>query len=175
MGEVPSNPFRLSASRYTGRFQIKFMVQSRQVSADHPDSHYCGAIFKYLCELAIKFRPYVTFASQHFIKLGEPGFPVAAIERGNQVLVLQDHPFLVGDHDFTKAKLVFSISLLCNVPESITESFYSGKVLVMLKVYMNHLLHYVTALSFYMHWSLPILTSIPLVLVCTLMVDQTIA
>ena len=132
----PSNSFRLSASQYTGRFKIKFMVQSRQVSADHPDSHYCGAIFKYLREFAIKFNAYVTFASQddkHFIKVGEPGVPVAAVDRGKQVLVSKDHPFLVGDHDFTKAKLVPSVTLLCNVPDRITESFYSGKVLVMLK------------------------------------------
>ena len=47
----------------------------------------------------------------------EPGVPVAAVERGKQVLVSKDHPFLVGDHDFTKAKLVPSVTLLCNVPD----------------------------------------------------------
>lgn len=49
------------------------------------------------------------------------------------MLVSQYIPFLVGDHDFTKAKLIPPVSLLYNVPDSITESFYSGKVLVMLK------------------------------------------
>ena len=110
------------------------MVQFRQVNAYHIDSHYCAAIFKYLRELAIKFRSHVSFASQHIIKVGEPGFPVAAVERGKQVVVSTDAPFCVGDHDFTKAKIVPSVTLLCNVPEKITDSFYSGgKVQVTLK------------------------------------------
>lgn len=78
----------------------------------------------------------MTFACQddkHSIKVGEPGFPVAAVERGKQVLVGTDTAFCVGDHDFTKSKIIPSVTLLCNVPESITETFYSGKVLVMLK------------------------------------------
>ena len=133
----PQNPFRQSLSRYSGQFNIKFLVQSRQVNTYHIDSHYCAAIFKYLRELAIKFRPHVSFASQddkHFIKVGEPGFPVAAVERGKQVVVSTDAPFCVGDHDFTKAKIVPSVTLLCNVLEKITDSFYSGgKVQVTLK------------------------------------------
>lgn len=93
--------------------------------------------FRYLRELAIMFRTHnMSFASQddkHFVKVGEPGFPVAAIERGKQVVVSADVPFSVGDHDFTKAKIIPSETLLCNVPEKITESFYSGKVQVTLK------------------------------------------
>ena len=111
-------------------------MQSRQVNADHADSHYCAAIFKYLREFAIMFRSHVSFASQddkHFGKVGEPGFPVAAVERGKQVVVSADIPFAIGDHDFTEAKIVPSVTLLCNVPEKITESFYSGKVQVTLK------------------------------------------
>ena len=132
----PRNPFRKSSVRYSGQFDIKFMVQSRQVSADHVDSHYCAAIFKYLRELAIMFQSYVSFASQddkHFIKAGEPGFPLAAVERGKQVLVSTGVPFCVGDHDFSKAKIVPSVTLLCNVPDKITDSFYSGKVHITLK------------------------------------------
>ena len=56
----PRNPFRQSASHYSAQFAIKFMVQSRQVNADHVDSHYCAAIFKYLRELAIMFRSHTS-------------------------------------------------------------------------------------------------------------------
>ncbi len=42
----PRNPFRRSCSSMTGRLAIKFMIQSRQLHADHIDSHYCAAIFK---------------------------------------------------------------------------------------------------------------------------------
>ena len=132
----PQNPFHKSSERYTGRFDIKFMVQSRQVNADHPDSHYCGALFRYLREFAILFQSYTTFVSQddkHSIKVGEPGFPVAAIDRGKQVLVATNIPFCVGDHDFTKGKLIPSVNLLCKIPSSITETFYSGSVFITLK------------------------------------------
>ena len=42
------------------------------------------------------------------IKLrNEPGFPVAAAERGRQVIVSENEIIAVGDHDFTKFSLVF--------------------------------------------------------------------
>ncbi len=132
----PQNPFHKSSERYTGRFDIKFMVQSRQVNADHPDAHYCAALFRYLREFAILYQSYVTFVSQddkHNIKVGEPGLPIAAVDRGKQVLVATDIPFCVGDHDFTKGKLIPSVNLLCKVPSSITKSFYSGSVFITLK------------------------------------------
>lgn len=77
--------------RYTGQFDVKFMVQSRQINAEHPDAHYCAAMFRYLREFAIMYREYATFVSQddkHNLKVGEPNFPVAAVERGKQVLVV---------------------------------------------------------------------------------------
>lgn len=40
---------------------------------------------------------------------------------------------MVDDHDFTKAKLTPSVALLCDIPEDIRESFYSGKVYVSIK------------------------------------------
>ena len=70
---------------------------------------------------------------KHFIKVGEPGYPVAAVDRGKQVVVSAAAPFSVGDHDFTKAKIIPSVTLLCNVPGKITDSFYPGKVHVALK------------------------------------------
>ena len=81
----PKNPFQKSAANHTGKLQIKFMDQSRQLHADHPDSHYCAAIFKYLKEFAINFREHTTLVcldDKHNIKVGEPGFPVAAVDRG---------------------------------------------------------------------------------------------
>lgn len=58
---------------------------------------------------------------------------MAAVDRGKQVLVGIDTSFQVGDHDFTKAKLTLSVALVCDVPNSISESFYRGKVVVTLK------------------------------------------
>ena len=49
----PRNPFQKAAARYTGRLQLKHMVQSQQLHADHIDGHYAAAIFKYLKKFAI--------------------------------------------------------------------------------------------------------------------------
>ena len=61
------------------------MVQERQVRLEHPDSHYCAAIFQYMWEYAVKYRTLSTFVSlddKHRIKVGEPGRPNAAVECG---------------------------------------------------------------------------------------------
>ena len=132
----PQNEFNKSSLRYTGRLKIKFMVQSRQLSFEHPDNHYAGALFKYLREFSIKYREYahlICLDDKHTIKCGEPGYPVAAVDRGKQVLVALDRSFSVSDHDFTKAKLTPSVSLVCDIPYSIEESFYRGRVFTCLK------------------------------------------
>ena len=87
------------------------------------------------------FRDYTTMVSlddKHNIKIGEPNFPVAAVDwgkevLGKEVLVGLNSKFMVGDHDFTKAKFTPSVALVCDIPEHIGESFYRGKVCVTLK------------------------------------------
>ena len=121
---------------YTGKFNVKYMVQSRQLRSQHVDSHYAAAGFKYIREFSIKFNSFCTFLSlddKHQIKLGEPGYPVAAVERGRQVLVSADKPFSVGDHDFTKFKITPSVALKIDIPDSIDKSFYDGQVYTTLK------------------------------------------
>ena len=79
---------------------------------------------------------YVTYASmddKHTIKAGEPGYPVSVVERGKAVLVSSARSFVVGDHDFTKFSITPSVTLLVDVPDSMEESFYRGKVHVGLK------------------------------------------
>ena len=67
------------------------------------------------------------------VKIGEPGYPVAAIERGKQVIVSRNSSFIVSDHDFTKCGIIPSVIMFCDIPMSIEESFYQGKVYVGLK------------------------------------------
>ena len=87
-------------------------------------------------DYAIKFRDISVFAcidDKHFIKVGEPGFPIAAAERGREVIVSSNEVFVVGDHDFTKFRIIPSVVLLVDIPETIEGSFYSGQVFVGLK------------------------------------------
>ena len=70
---------------------------------------------------------------KHRIKIGEPGFPVAAAEHGRRVMVKVESSFDVADHDFTKFSMIPSVVLMNNIPQNITESRYRGKVYVSLK------------------------------------------
>lgn len=115
---------------------MKYMVQSRQLHSQHVDSHYAAASSKYLREFSIKFQSFCTFWSlddKHQIKVGEPGYPVATVERGRQVLVSKDQAFPVGDHDFIKFKITPSVAFKIQIPDSIDKSFYDGHVYVTLK------------------------------------------
>ena len=70
---------------------------------------------------------------KHKIKVGEPKFPVAAVERGKRALVKVGASFEVGDHDFTKFSLTPSVTLINEIPTDISGSWYSGRVFYTLK------------------------------------------
>ena len=127
------------AKQQRGRLNVNFMIQARQFRKFHIDAHYASALFRYLKEFAIRYAPHSTLVSmddKRTIKVEEPGYPVAAVERGRQVLMTSAKKMhmAVGDHDFTKFSLTPSVNFLINVPDNITDGlFYSGKVFVGLK------------------------------------------
>jgi len=109
------------------------MVQKRQFRSHHDDEHYAAAIYRYMREYAIKVKQYCTMVSiddKHRIKIGKPGYPVAAAERGRRVLVRAGMTFEVGDHDFTKCSIVPSVVLVVDIPDKIEEPWYRGQVYV---------------------------------------------
>ena len=82
------------------------------------------------------YDSFCTFASlddKHHCKVGEPGHPVAAVERGKSVLVSLNRLFSVSDHDFTRFSLIPSVALIVDIPNSPDESFHRGQVFVGLK------------------------------------------
>jgi hypothetical protein len=112
------------------------MIQTRQLRANHPDAYYASALFCYEKEFAVKFREITNLIfldDKHRCKVGEPGFPVAAVDRGKKVVVSKDAIFAIADHDFTKMGIVPSVIMVCNIPESINGNFYTGKVRIGLK------------------------------------------
>ena len=132
----PKTSHARSKIHYTGKLNIKFMVQARQFRKDHPDSHYAAALIRYQKEYAILFKEHCNFLSiddKHKVKIGEPGFPVAAAERGKRVIVSRNSTFEVGDHDFTGMGIIPSVCLLIDVPEKIEDAFYHGRVSISLK------------------------------------------
>ena len=65
--------------------------------------------------------------------MGNPGCPVAAVERGKEVLVTLNRKLFVSDHDFTTLSLIPSVTLHVDIPETIDGSFYRGDVHVGIK------------------------------------------
>ena len=55
------------------------------VSEHHEDEHYASAIFRYMREYVIKLKEIcnmVCIDDKHRLKVGEPGFPMAAAKQG---------------------------------------------------------------------------------------------
>lgn len=127
----PKTDHSKRALAHTGRFKVQFRVQQRQFRKDPPDAHYAAGIFRYQPEYAVCVREHSMFVcldDKHRNKIGEPGFPVAAAERGRQVLQAAGSRFLVGDHDFTKFGVIPSVAFNVSIPDDISGSWYSGKV-----------------------------------------------
>ena len=119
-----------SKIHYTGKLDIKFMIQARQFRKTHE------AVFRCHREMAVKFHSFSTYVcldDKHRVKVGEPGFPVTAAEHGRHVLVSRARTFEVGDHDFTRFSLILSVCLLVDIPEREELSWYTGTVVVGLK------------------------------------------
>ena len=132
----PKIPSSYASLQYTGKLNVKYQVQSRQLRKQHADCHYASAIFHYQKVMAVMFRKFSTFVcmdDKHHCKVGEPGHPVAAVERGKRVIVNEDKVFAVSDHDFTKFSVIPSVSMLLDIPNSINGSFYRGQVYVGVK------------------------------------------
>ena len=108
----PKTEHARSRIHYTGRHNVRFMLQSRQFSKMLT---YAPTLFRYQREFAILLRDHSVFISlndKHRIKVSELGFPVAAAECGQRVLVSSDATFEVGDHDFTRISMHCTICLL---------------------------------------------------------------
>ena len=132
----PKSSHNHSKIHYTGRYFVKYMIQARQFRKNHEDAHFAASVFRYQREMAIMFKEYSLFLcidDKHRVKMGEPGYPVAAAERGKRVLVSRDLKFEVSDHDFCKFSLIPSVCLIVDIPDDISGSWYSGQVLVGLK------------------------------------------
>lgn len=52
----PKTEHARSKIHYTGRLNVRFMIQARQFRKTHPDAHYAAAVFRYQRELAILLR-----------------------------------------------------------------------------------------------------------------------
>jgi hypothetical protein len=122
----PKNIYAKTAIQYSGRFRISYKVQSRLLQKSHPDAHYCAALFRYIRLFAIKFRKFTCFISaddKHKVPIGETVETSTGV-RNKATLASLDTELTSCDYDFTKLSVTPSVSLFCDIPKDITESFY---------------------------------------------------
>ena len=77
---------------------MKIVVAARQFRKSHVDVHYASAVFRYQKEFCVKFCDITSLVckdEKHTTKVGEPGFPVAAVERGRRVIFGLNQSFQV--------------------------------------------------------------------------------
>ena len=51
----------------------------------------------------------------NIVKLGEPGYPLAAAERGKSVIVIAYQVIAVGDHDLSRSTLTPTVNFMVNI------------------------------------------------------------
>ena len=113
---------------------ILFFLQRRQLRASHPDVHFCAAQYKYMRELAVRFRASTNFFcmdDKAKVPFGEPGTSMSSGVRGKKTLAPSTTTLVAADHDqLSKGSLTPSVSLQVEIPDNISKSFYRGQVTV---------------------------------------------
>ena len=130
----PRNPYTTTSLRYTGRFEMKYAVQARQMRKTHPDCRCVAVILQYMKRFTVSFIEHTLLLSvddKAIVPVGEPGYPISTGVRGhNRSLVSSspDAPLLAAlDHDFHLFGIVPSVALAIDIPESPNDSFFTGQ------------------------------------------------
>ena len=133
----PQNPYFSTALHHTGRFDVKYCVQSRQLRKSHPDTHYVSVILQHVKSLAVLYRDITQVVSvddKCVVPVGEPDDPIStAVRSHNRSMVLKASKLAALDHDFHVHGIIPSISFFVNIPESSKDSFFQGRPCVTLK------------------------------------------
>lgn len=66
-----------------------------------------------------KYVSFICMDDKHHCKVGEPGQPIAAVERRKGVIVGEDKKFAVADHDFTRFSIIPSVTMMLDIPDSL--------------------------------------------------------
>ena len=152
---LPRNPYATTALRYTGKFNVRYAVQCRQLRHENPDSKYVAVILRYAKEFAILHSDIMLMISvddKAIVPVGEPQLPVSTGVRGhNRSLVLGTSGTLKAlDHNFHVAGIVPSVAFFPRIPSESRDSFFSGPVYVTLKdkvLQPSNAMHHATELN----------------------------
>ncbi|XP_052798704.1 uncharacterized protein LOC128230468 isoform X1 [Mya arenaria] len=128
---TPRNPYSHAALNLTGKIDVQYKVQRRQLRVAHQDQHICAALFQYMKCKAVELGKYgqmVCSDDKAKVPIGNPGLPISTGVRGKKTITPTSCEMVAGDHDMHCTSLTPSVYLLCKVPDTTEKSFVSGKV-----------------------------------------------
>ena len=135
----PANEHVRAAFMYTGRFPLKMQMQIRNLRKKHAHAYYCAKQRKNVKAWAFKFARHVLPIGgddKATASIGEPGTAVSVLAKqrktasaafGNQLSAM-DH-----EAGHVRLKMVPTVLMQHEQPESEECSWYSGKVKIILK------------------------------------------
>lgn len=126
--------------QHTGRFEVKFKVQSRMIRGQHDDSSYVLYQIRLLKQFCVQWRDFCSLFwldDKAIIPIGEPDLPVSTgVRAHNRSLapVSASAPQLSAlDHDFHVCGAIPSVAFESTIPSDASETFFQGTVHVTLK------------------------------------------
>ena len=99
---APPNMHNKTCQYYTGRVQLKHVIQRRQLRAFHTDAHWCSTLYRYLRELAVQNCEkcvFISYDDKAKIDFDEPGALVSSGVRGKRSIIPTTSMLDALDHD----------------------------------------------------------------------------
>ena len=131
---MPSVEDSAAAAQFTGRLNARRSVQMRTLRKEHMDQHWVNAMTRYylewLVELKSKYDGVEFFGQDDKAKI--PVGDTVAISTGVRannkgiVAVGAKTGLEAKDHDFHCSNLITAVTLRCNIPSDVSESFFIG-------------------------------------------------
>jgi hypothetical protein len=125
------------------------MVQKRTFRHEHPDAHWCAALWKYIRQYASLTQRLLRLANEDTLSdqqpmqviflcvddkakvaVGEPDLPVSFGGRARRSILPIGAAAIALDHDFHVASITVSVTLQSSVPDDVfknSDTFYKGK------------------------------------------------
>ena len=132
----PKSTLAHRALNYTGRFRVKYRLQTRQLRRTHIDLHYCHKVALNARCFVLRFKPLsllLGLDDKCKIPVGEPNAEVSGLARQRSTMSSIDFPNAALDHDYHVAAVVPSAMLVTDVPDDSSKAFYRGDLVVCLK------------------------------------------
>lgn len=134
---LPHNSTSSTSKRYYGRFTVKRSIQKRTLHKHHVDHHYAAKQFKFMREMATKFRDISTcyfLDDKAAIPIGPFHTPVSTTRRQRPAFVdtRNEQGLNAADHDIIPLHITPSVCIKLKPPES-NAGWYKGEPTVTLK------------------------------------------